>query len=106
MNATHDTDYDLQITKCSRQEAGFGTWISGTVNDTYRFDALVFPEHAENSEYEIGDSQISKLWIARGPKRKTVYNWDRGLDVDAATPEVRGVVEILCAGLAETVFGE
>jgi hypothetical protein len=26
-------------------------------------DALVFPEHADNPEWEIGDSRISKLWV-------------------------------------------
>jgi hypothetical protein len=105
MNANHDTDYDLQITKRTRQAAGAGIWICGTI-DEYRFDALVFPEHAENEEYEIGRSRISKLWIATIDKKRTVYNWDRGLDVDATTPAVRGVVDFLCEGLATLVYGK
>jgi hypothetical protein len=108
MNATndHDTDYDLKITKRSRQAAGAGTWICGTIDDEYRFDALVFPEHAENPDYEIGGSRISKLWVARLKNKETVYNWDRGLDVDAASAKTRGVVEFLCEGLATLVYGE
>lgn len=105
MNATpdHDTDHDLKITKRTRQAAGTGTWICGTIDDEFRFDALVFPEHAENPEYEIGESRISKLWVARMKNKETVYNWDRGLDVDSA--KTRGVVGFLCEGLADLVYG-
>jgi hypothetical protein len=38
---------NLQITKTTRQAAGSGTWVCGRVGQSYRFDALVFPEHAE-----------------------------------------------------------
>jgi hypothetical protein len=42
--------------------------VCGTLHD-HRFDALVFPEHAENRAWEIGDSKISKLWIQRLAER-------------------------------------
>lgn len=100
-----DLGDDLKITKTTRRASGGGTWVCGTIAG-HRFDALVFPEHAENEEYEIGRSRISKLWIATIDKKRTVYNWDRGLDFDATTPEVRGVVEFLCEGLATLVYGE
>ena len=44
----------------------------------YRFNALVFPAHAECPEYELGDSRISKLWLERIADRATVLNFDRG----------------------------
>jgi hypothetical protein len=50
----------------------------------HRFDALVFPEHAANPVWEIGDSRLSKLFIQRLADRQTVFNWDRGADVPAA----------------------
>ena len=59
-----DIGDDLRITKTTRRAAGSGTWVCGTLHG-HRFDALVFPEHAENAEWELGDSRISKLWIKR-----------------------------------------
>jgi len=38
--------------------------LIGTLN-AHRFDALVFAEHAECPDYELGDSRISKLWLKR-----------------------------------------
>ena len=55
-----DVGCDLHITKISRRTSAAGTWVCGTIAG-HRFDALVFPEHADNPEWEIGDSRISKL---------------------------------------------
>jgi hypothetical protein len=55
---------DLTIAKTTRRASGGGTWVVGTIAG-HRFDALLFHEHAENPENEIGDSRISKLWVAR-----------------------------------------
>ena len=77
-----DLGFDLQITKTLRRAAG-GTWVCGTIHG-HRFEALVFPEHAENPDYEIDDSRISKLWVQRRADRRQVYNWDRGADVPPA----------------------
>ena len=64
MNATEIAD-DLVITKHTRRCAGVGAWLCGTVAG-HGFQALVFPEHAEVTEYELqGDSRISKLWLRR-----------------------------------------
>ena len=101
-----DLDFDLEITKVSRRARGGGTWVSGTLNGTHRFDALVFPEHADNPEWEIGDSRISKLWLSHIKTKDTSYNWDRGLDIPAANKKVQALVDFLYAGLAEHIYGE
>jgi len=98
-----DLGDDLRITNKTRQAAGAGTWVCGTIAG-HRFDALVFPEHAENRDWEIGDSRISKLWVQRLADRQQVFNWDRGADVPAADATVAAIVDFLCAGLAEHVF--
>jgi hypothetical protein len=96
---------DLQITKVERRKQFHGTWVHGSLNG-HRFQALVFPEHAENPEYEIGDSKISKLWIQRIADKATVFNWDRGADVPAADATVESIVGFLAAGLADHVYAE
>lgn len=100
-----EVGHDLQITKIERRTNAGGAWVRGTLNG-HRFDALVFPEHAENPEYEIGDSKISKLWIQRIADKTQVYNWDRGLDVAAQSPDAQKIVDFLCAGLADHTFSE
>ncbi len=100
----HDFDFDLVITKTSRKAAGAGTWVSGTINEGFRFDALVFPEHADEADYEIGQSKISKLWVRGIKGNATLYGWDRGLDRPAATPEVQAMVDFLCDGLADATY--
>jgi hypothetical protein len=99
-----DLGHDLVMTKTTRRLAGAGTWVCGTIHG-HRFDALVFPEHAENPDYEIGDSRISKLWVQRLADKVTVYNWDRGQDVPAADRIAAAIVDFLCAGLAENTYG-
>jgi hypothetical protein len=94
---------DLRITKTTRRAAGAGTWVCGRLNG-HRFEALVFPEHAENPEWEIGDSRISKLRVERLADRQTVFNWDRGLDLSAANPTVQAIVDFLAARLADRVY--
>ncbi len=94
---------DLQITKITRQAAGTGTWVCGTLNG-YRFEALVFPAHAENADWELGRSQISKLWIKGLADNQTVFNWDRGQDVPAADDATYAVVDFLAAGIADLVY--
>jgi hypothetical protein len=106
-NGTPDLDIgdDLVITKTTRRAAGSGTWVCGRLHG-HRFDALVFPEHADNPDWEIGESRISKLWVQRLADKKTVFNWDRGADVPAEDATVQAIVDFLCAGLAEHTYGE
>ncbi|MGE5195521.1 MAG: hypothetical protein ACM3U2_23760 [Deltaproteobacteria bacterium] len=95
---------DLTITKTTRRAAGAGTWVCGRMNG-HRFDALVFPEHAENPDYELGDSRISKLWVQRLADKTEVANFDRGWDVRPTTDEAAAIVDFLAAGLADHIFG-
>ena len=64
------------------------------------------PEHAENPEWELGDSRISKLWLQRLDDKRTVFNWDRGMDQPAASDLVQAIVDFLAAGLADHVYAE
>ncbi len=94
---------DLRITKTTRRAAGGGTWVCGTIAG-HRFDALVFPEHAECPEYELGDSRISKLWVQRMADKTTVVNFDRGWDHLPANPTAAEIVDFLTAGLADLIY--
>ncbi|MCK6458172.1 MAG: hypothetical protein L6Q92_16790 [Phycisphaerae bacterium] len=96
----------LKINKVHRRHLSTGgAWVTGAMAG-HRFEALVFPEHAENAAYEIDHSRISKLWLQRIEDRATVYNWDRGADIEPATPVAAKIVGLMAAGLAEHIFGE
>ena len=117
MSATQDDvpGDDLQITKVDGRYSVGGRWVHGTL-DGHTFEALVFPEHADDSSFEIGGngadgSRISKLWIARrtGPGRSdraTVFNWDRGEDVPPTDARTQAIVDFLCGGLAALIYGQ
>jgi len=94
---------DLRITKLTRRTSAGGAWVRGTIAG-YCFDALVFAEHADCPEWELGDSRISKLWIARLKNKETVFNWDRGLDTPVTSPKTQAIVDFLAAGLAEHIY--
>jgi hypothetical protein len=98
-----DVGFDLEITKVTRQAAGAVTWVCGTLSG-HRFDALVFPEHAADSDWEIGHSRISKLFIRRLSDRRIVFNWDRGADVPAADELTKAIVDFLTGGLADHIY--
>ena len=70
----------LKITKAERRQSAGGVWVKGTVHG-HAFNALVFPEHAESPDYELGESKISKLWMQRHADHKVVVNFDRGWDI-------------------------
>lgn len=88
-----------------RQTDCAGSWALGRIGD-YRFEALVFPEHAVHPSFELGDSRISKLYIRRESDRTTLVNFDRGWDTRPASPELEMVVELLTDGLASAVYGQ
>jgi hypothetical protein len=97
-----DLGDDLQITKITRQAAGTGTWVCGTL-DGFRSEALVFPTHADDPEWELDQSQISKLRIKDVETNREAFNWDRGAVVPAADDATHAVVDFLAAGLSDLV---
>lgn len=104
---TDDDDFgdDLSFTRLNpRPAAAGGTWVAGRVAG-HAFEALVFPGHADNPDWEIGDSRISKLWLKRLADSAVVFDWDRGPNVPSADADTARVVDFLAAGLAEHVFG-
>ncbi|MBL8810828.1 MAG: hypothetical protein JNM43_11675 [Planctomycetaceae bacterium] len=105
MNTHDDLGDSLKITKTEgRQLNALGTWVSGTIAG-HTFQALVFEDHAENADYELGTSRISKLWLRRQTDRQVVANFDRGWDVVPTTRDARMIVDFLAAGIAEHTFG-
>jgi len=98
-----DVGHDLEMTKTTRRASGAGTWVSGTLSG-HSFEALVFPEHADNPEWEIGKSRISKLWIQRLADKREVFNWDRGADVPATDDLTRTIIDFLAGGLADHIY--
>jgi hypothetical protein len=110
MSATKEADgmeigEDLVVSKPHPRDQFEGSWIEGTLNG-HKFNALVFKDHADDLSWELLDSRISKLWVQRLSDSKTVFNWDRGMDVPAEDRVAQTIVEFLCAGLAEHVYSE
>ena len=105
MKAHDDLGDSLKITNTEgRQLNAPGTWVSGTIAG-HAFQVLVFEGHAENEDYELGTSRISKLWLRRQADRQVVANFDRGWDIEPAIDTAREIVDFLAAGIAEHVFG-
>ena len=81
MHNESDLDDDLKITKTAARELNAsGTWITGSIAGL-AFQILVFADHAESEEYELGTSRISKLWLRRQLDRMVVANFDRGWEL-------------------------
>ena len=94
---------DLTFRLQHRHGGAGGTWVIGLVAG-HRFQALVFPDHAESPDYELADSRISKLWVQRLADGAAVFNFDRGLDLPARDAEAQAVVDFLAAELARRMF--
>jgi hypothetical protein len=104
-----DTDAEaiiasLHITKREGRPTG-GNWVSGSIAG-HSFEALVFAEHAESSSYELADSRISKLHLSHEVTKRTAAAFDRGWEIKPTTELAKAIVDVLAAGLAETVFGK
>ncbi len=93
----------LRITKVQRRTSCGGSWVVGTIAG-HRFNALVFPEHAESPDFELAGSRISKLWLKHLDTQTTAANFDRGWDIRPTTPMAATIVDLLAAGLAETIY--
>jgi hypothetical protein len=102
---TNEIGSDLVIRKTTPRDGGVGgTWVDGTIAG-HRFQVLVFEDHAESEEYELGTSRISKLWLQRQTDHEVVANFDRGWDVQPTTRNAKTIVDFLAAGIAEHTFG-
>lgn len=77
-------------------------WVDGSV-DGCKFQALVFPAHAESESFELGTSRISKLWVARGGRQVAAF--ERGWDQQPVAAADKAVVARIEAELADKVFG-
>jgi hypothetical protein len=98
-------EFDLTITRMTRRRApAGGTWVKGSMAG-HRIEALVFPDHAADPDYELGRTRISKLWVQRARDRRVVFNFDRGLDVPAADATAERIVAAVGECLAGMVFG-
>lgn len=95
---------DLQLTDICRRAAS-GVWVRSRLSG-HRFEALVFPHHATEASWELGDSRLAKLWLGREADREVVYHWDRGEDMPAADQTALAIVKFRAAGIAEHITGE
>lgn len=92
----------LRISKIEGNDMG-GRWVTGHIAG-HKFEALVFLEHADNKNYELDKSKISKLWIKNKVTETIVANFDRGWDTKPTTELASIIVDLLAAGLADMVF--
>lgn len=96
----------LRIAKTEPRMGGIGgVWVTGTIGD-FSFEALAFADHAACEGYELGDSRISKLSLRNRRTRECVACFDRGWDREPATDDARVAVDLLAAGLAESIFNK
>ena len=91
------------MNKVLRRTSAGGAWVRGTI-EGLAFDALVFPEHAEREDFELGTSRISKLWLKNLYTGKCEANFDRGWDVVPTCPKAADATNALAAHLAGMVF--
>jgi hypothetical protein len=94
----------LDIARIKPRKSCGGSWVIGKIAG-HRFEALVFPEHAESSDFELADSRISKLWMRNMDTGATAAEFDRGWVTQPTSPAAAAIVHVLAAGLAEHVYG-
>ena len=102
-STSHRTHTGLIISKVEHRKSAGGAWAEGTFR-AYRFQALVFSEHAKYEPHELDGSRISKLWVQRVTDMEVVFEWDRGLHIPSSCSEADEVVRFLCVNVAKLVF--
>jgi hypothetical protein len=99
-------DFDFAITQVlNRPGAVGGAWVRGRVMG-FRFEALVFPEHAADPAHEYERSRISKLWLQHTTTRQVAFDFDRGLSIPATDEWAVMAVDLLEGALAMLVYNE
>lgn len=71
---------DLQILCVETPHGGAWQVVYGTLNG-HQFAAKIYPRHALNQNWEIGDSRILELSVHRLEDKRTVFKWERGRTV-------------------------
>lgn len=96
---------EVQVLQFHRRLTVGGAWVGGIVAG-HRFQALVFAAPPVVPEWDVRPPAcISKLWLQRIADKTTVFNWDRGRDIPAASDEVEGIIDALAATLPEQTWG-
>ena len=100
---TDDILETFRITR-KRSRAMGGTWVHGTIGD-YRFEALVFEDHAMEPAWELDRTRISKFWSQKVGERGPAACFDRGWDTEPVEDDAKFLVDSITDVLAEIVFG-
>ncbi len=77
----------------TKQQGAIRMWSEGSIkvgNSTFHYWVK---HYDEPSEYGIDEGRISKLMLKRNGE--IAYNFDRGLDVEAADEDTKYALEIL-----------
>ncbi len=94
-------EHSVEIYEISRRAlTSSGLWVRGRI-DQFDFVALIFGQHADMPEFEIGSSRISKLQIKRRADSVEVAHFDRGWDISPVDSDTNSAVDYLTAGLAD-----
>ena len=68
-------------------------WTQGTINYNGRAYRYSVKHCDEPSEFGYNEGRASKIWIERDGR--TVFNFDRGMDIKAADRDTKKVLEML-----------
>lgn len=68
-------------------------WTNGTVNYNGKEYHYSVKHFEDPSEFGYNRGRTSKLWIERDGR--TVFNFDRGLDIKAADKDTKAVLQML-----------
>lgn len=99
---TNPTEIGSDLSVIRVEKAFNSTWIIGTVHG-HRFAAKIYPLHALDPKWELGESRISKLFVRRQEDCHIAFAWDRGLidvgkDPIGKEQETKALVAFLTSG--------
>ena len=68
-------------------------WTQDTINYNGRAYCYSVKHFDEPSEFGYNEGRASKIWIERDGR--TVFNYDRGMDIKAADRDTKAVLEMI-----------